>query len=137
MAGSTAGSLTSAENAAGLWANATTSTVDSVSTELTEDILARHGIGGMTRRRWRRVRTKIRVVARFGRVLARTRRLEALRGALGHVACGQIDEYVLQEIAVYDGDLLLQHSSSVGSRFITLIDGHTARRARQPALHQR
>ena len=63
----------------------------------TVEILAWH-----PRRRWRIIRPKIFVVARFARLFSRARRLADLRRVLG-LAAGvlTIDELVVQEIAAY------------------------------------
>ena len=71
---------------------------------------------------WRRVRPKLLVVARFGRMLARARQLADLRGVLDRAAGGLIiDELVVREIAAYLGLLPLLPPHEPSQR-IVLID---------------
>ena len=94
------------------------STVGSINTA--EQIAAR------SRRRmytWRRVRPRLLVVARFGRMLARARRLADLRRVLDRAAGGLIiDELVVREIAAHLGLLPLLPPHEPSQQRATLID---------------
>ena len=72
---------------------------------------------------WRRVRPRLLVVARFGRMLARARRLADLRRVLDRAAGGLIiDELVVREIAAHLGLLPLLPPHEPSQQRATPID---------------